>query len=84
MILPGSTIGVFGSGQLGRMFAIEARKMGYRVHTFSPGLSVTSDHRVALSGRLPWATKSTPAISLVTLITLGEKWNRLEETATLY
>lgn len=36
IILPGSTIGVFGSGQLGRMFAIEARKMGYRVHTFSP------------------------------------------------
>ena len=36
MILPGSTIGVFGSGQLGRMFALEARKMGYRVHTFSP------------------------------------------------
>jgi 5-(carboxyamino)imidazole ribonucleotide synthase len=36
MILPNSTIGVFGSGQLGRMFAIEARQMGYRVHTFSP------------------------------------------------
>ena len=36
MIPPGSTIGVFGSGQLGRMFAIEARKLGYRVHTFSP------------------------------------------------
>jgi 5-(carboxyamino)imidazole ribonucleotide synthase len=36
IILPGSTVGVFGSGQLGRMFAIEARKMGYRVHTFSP------------------------------------------------
>ncbi|MEO7673016.1 MAG: 5-(carboxyamino)imidazole ribonucleotide synthase [Pyrinomonadaceae bacterium] len=36
MILPNSTIGVFGSGQLGRMFAIEARKMGYRVHTYSP------------------------------------------------
>ncbi len=35
-IHPNSTIGVFGSGQLGRMFAIEARKMGYRVHTFSP------------------------------------------------
>ncbi|MFN2500565.1 MAG: 5-(carboxyamino)imidazole ribonucleotide synthase [Pyrinomonadaceae bacterium] len=36
MIPPNSTIGVFGSGQLGRMFAIEARKMGYRVHTYSP------------------------------------------------
>jgi len=35
-VLPGATIGVLGSGQLGRMFAIAARRMGYRVHTFSP------------------------------------------------
>ena len=35
-ILPGSTLGVLGSGQLGRMFAIAARQMGYRVHTLSP------------------------------------------------
>ena len=35
-ILPGSTVGVLGSGQLGRMFAIAARRLGYRVHTFSP------------------------------------------------
>jgi 5-(carboxyamino)imidazole ribonucleotide synthase len=35
-ILPGATVGVLGSGQLGRMFAIAARRMGYRVHTFSP------------------------------------------------
>jgi 5-(carboxyamino)imidazole ribonucleotide synthase len=35
-ILPGSTVGVLGSGQLGRMFAMAARRMGYRVHTFSP------------------------------------------------
>lgn len=35
-ILPGSTIGVFGSGQLGRMLALAARSMGYRVHTYSP------------------------------------------------
>src|SRR5579862_7148655 len=35
-ILPGSAIGVLGSGQLGRMFAIAARRMGYRVHTYSP------------------------------------------------
>jgi 5-(carboxyamino)imidazole ribonucleotide synthase len=36
LILPGNTIGVLGSGQLGRMFAIAARQMGYRVHTYSP------------------------------------------------
>ena len=35
-ILPGAALGVLGSGQLGRMFAIAARRMGYRVHTFSP------------------------------------------------
>jgi 5-(carboxyamino)imidazole ribonucleotide synthase len=36
MIEPGATVGVLGSGQLGRMFAIAARRMGYRVHTYSP------------------------------------------------
>lgn len=36
IILPGATVGVLGSGQLGRMFAIAARRMGYRVHTLSP------------------------------------------------
>ncbi len=35
-VLPGATIGVLGSGQLGRMFTIAARRMGYRVHTYSP------------------------------------------------
>jgi 5-(carboxyamino)imidazole ribonucleotide synthase len=35
-ILPGAVVGVLGSGQLGRMFAIAARQTGYRVHTFSP------------------------------------------------
>jgi 5-(carboxyamino)imidazole ribonucleotide synthase len=35
-ILPGSTLGVLGSGQLGRMFALSARRMGYRIATFSP------------------------------------------------
>jgi 5-(carboxyamino)imidazole ribonucleotide synthase len=37
IIAPGAAVGVLGSGQLGRMFAIAARRMGYRVHTFSPG-----------------------------------------------
>ena len=36
VIRPGSVLGVLGSGQLGRMFTIAARRMGYRVHTFSP------------------------------------------------
>ena len=35
-VLPGATVGVLGSGQLGRMFTIAARRMGYRVATLSP------------------------------------------------
>jgi 5-(carboxyamino)imidazole ribonucleotide synthase len=35
-ILPGSTLGILGSGQLGRMFAIAARRLGYRVVVLSP------------------------------------------------
>ena len=36
LILPGATLGMFGSGQLGRMFTIAARRLGYHVHVFSP------------------------------------------------
>ncbi|WP_226801772.1 5-(carboxyamino)imidazole ribonucleotide synthase [Alkalilimnicola sp. S0819] len=35
-ILPGATLGVLGSGQLGRMLAVAARRMGYKLHTYSP------------------------------------------------
>ncbi len=33
---PGSTIGIIGSGQLGRMTALAAARLGYRVHVYSP------------------------------------------------
>lgn len=36
MILPGATLGVLGGGQLGRMFALAARVMGYRVMALDP------------------------------------------------
>ncbi len=35
-ILPGATLGVLGGGQLGRMFTLAARRMGYRVTVFAP------------------------------------------------
>ena len=36
MIPPGKTIGVLGGGQLGRMFAHAAERLGYRVHIYEP------------------------------------------------
>lgn len=35
-ILPGATIGIFGGGQLGRMTAMAARGMGYRIVVLDP------------------------------------------------
>jgi len=35
-IKPGSTIGIVGGGQLGRMTAVAAAELGYRVHVFTP------------------------------------------------
>lgn len=36
VISPGSTLGILGSGQLGRMFSIAAHRLGYRVQVYSP------------------------------------------------
>jgi 5-(carboxyamino)imidazole ribonucleotide synthase len=35
-LLPGATIGVLGGGQLGRMIAVTARQMGYRIVVLDP------------------------------------------------
>ena len=36
MIPPGSTIGIIGGGQLGRMLSIAAAQLGYKCHIFDP------------------------------------------------
>lgn len=36
MIVPGQTIGILGGGQLGRMMAIAAKQMGYRIAVLEP------------------------------------------------
>ena len=35
-LLPGSTIGIVGGGQLGRMMAISAKEMGFKVGVLDP------------------------------------------------
>ncbi|MHB1748962.1 MAG: 5-(carboxyamino)imidazole ribonucleotide synthase, partial [Acidithiobacillus sp.] len=36
MILPGATLGILGGGQLGQMFTLAARRMGYGVWVLDP------------------------------------------------
>ena len=52
MLLPGSTIGMLGGGQLGRMFTVAARTMGYRVivlepDPLSPAGQLANEHLIA-------------------------------------
>ena len=49
MILPGATLGLLGGGQLGRMFTVAARTMGYEVMVLdpdanSPAAAFASEH----------------------------------------
>ena len=39
MIPPGSTVGILGGGQLGRMLGLAAAQLGYRVHVYAPEAS---------------------------------------------
>lgn len=41
---PNSTLGVFGGGQLGRMFAMAAARLGYRVSVYSPESDCPAAH----------------------------------------
>ncbi|AIL65773.1 N5-carboxyaminoimidazole ribonucleotide synthase [Rickettsiales bacterium Ac37b] len=52
MIPPGSTIGILGGGQLGKMIAIAATNLGYKTHIYcpeatSPALQVTNHSTIA-------------------------------------
>lgn len=62
MTSPGSTIGIMGGGQLGRMLAMAAAEMGYQTHIFCPNPDAVAaqvanhhtvaeyDNRIALMG----------------------------------
>lgn len=72
VLLPGATLGVFGSGQLGRMFALAAARMGYRVHVFSPEADspagqVAASQTVADYADLDAVAKFARGVDVVTL-----------------
>lgn len=42
-LAPGSTIGILGGGQLGRMLSVAASRLGYRCHIYEPGAAPAGD-----------------------------------------
>jgi 5-(carboxyamino)imidazole ribonucleotide synthase len=74
MVAPGCTIGILGGGQLGRMMAIAAKQMGYRIHIFSetddsPGGQVADLEVVGSLDDLPLIESFARAVDVVTIET---------------
>jgi 5-(carboxyamino)imidazole ribonucleotide synthase len=55
VILPGATLGVLGGGQLGRMFVLQARTMGYRTVVLDPDPGSPAGQVADLHLRAPYA-----------------------------
>jgi 5-(carboxyamino)imidazole ribonucleotide synthase len=54
MIPPGETIGILGGGQLGRMLAMAAARLGYRCHIYSPEAEAIAAEVCAAHTRAAW------------------------------
>jgi 5-(carboxyamino)imidazole ribonucleotide synthase len=61
VILPGKTIGVLGGGQLGRMLAHAAARMGYHMHVFEPAGPCPAGEVAAKETNAPYEDVATLA-----------------------
>jgi 5-(carboxyamino)imidazole ribonucleotide synthase len=61
MIPPGSTIGIVGGGQLGRMLAVAAAQLGYRCHIYAPDEAPPAAEVAALFTRGSWEDETALA-----------------------
>lgn len=71
MLPPGSTIGILGGGQLGRMTALAAANLGYRTHIFvneadSPAVQVAAAATIAPFGDAAALARFAAAIDVAT------------------
>ncbi len=71
MLSPGSTIGILGGGQLGRMLAVAAAQLGYKVHIYAPdaesvAAEVTAHHSQAAWDDEPRLAAFAAACDIVT------------------
>ncbi|WP_091740357.1 5-(carboxyamino)imidazole ribonucleotide synthase [Marininema mesophilum] len=68
---PGSTVGILGGGQLGRMMILEGKKMGLRFVTLDPasdcpGSHVADDHLIASFGNQEMARRLATLCDVIT------------------
>jgi 5-(carboxyamino)imidazole ribonucleotide synthase len=58
LLHPGSTIGILGGGQLGRMLAVSAAQLGLKVHIYAPGRDSVAAQASAHATHAAWDDES--------------------------
>lgn len=81
MLAPGSTIGILGGGQLGRMLALAAAELGYRCHIFAPEADTPASEVAAFTTRAEYGDAAAlkafaAAVDVVTL-----EWENVDREA---
>jgi 5-(carboxyamino)imidazole ribonucleotide synthase len=71
-IEPGGTIGILGGGQLGRMIAMAAARLGYRCHIYCPERDAPASHVSAATTTAPYEDRNAldafaDAVDVVTI-----------------
>ena len=70
-VAPGDTIGILGGGQLGRMLAVAAAKLGLKAHIYapepdSPAFEVAADHTIAGYRDIPALVRFASGVAVMT------------------
>ena len=58
IVPPGSTIGIVGGGQLGRMLSVAAAQLGYKCHIFDPHEDPPAAHVAAVFTRAAYEDRA--------------------------
>lgn len=87
-VLPGATIGILGGGQLGKMLALEARRMGYRIVVLDPladcpAQSLADEVVVAPLTDAAAAVQLAQLADVVTVETEHVPWTVLQQVAAV-
>jgi 5-(carboxyamino)imidazole ribonucleotide synthase len=77
MIPPGETIGILGGGQLGRMLAVAAARLGYRCHVFAPEADSIAAEVCAAHTRAPWTDSAALAAFAADCAVVTYEWENV-------
>ncbi|WP_353217667.1 5-(carboxyamino)imidazole ribonucleotide synthase [Sandarakinorhabdus sp.] len=81
MLPPGSTIGILGGGQLGRMLAMAAASLGYRCHVFAPETDAPASDVAAATTRADYGDADALAAFAAQVDVITLEWENVDREA---